>query len=103
MLGPAGGDEDSVFFPRKPVAKGQSRPPQGGKTGLDGYDIVITGGPEVTAGDLDDRKTQPFFFDRSIGGTDLAQQLCPADLEPLEIVGIVSDPHLVRVAIDDTV
>jgi len=103
VLGPSGGEELVVAFTKEPVGKDQRDRRQVGEAGLDHHLVVVAGRAVVAAGDLDDRKHKPAFFNGGVGGSDFSHEIVPAHLEPLQVIGIVADPHLIGVTVDDAI
>ena len=103
MLRPAGRQRGAVSLQADAVMEPHRHGAERFEGGLDPEQVVVEGRFAVTALHLGHREEDSLPFRLVVGNARLAHELGPADLEPTEIVGVIGDAHLVRVAVDDPV
>lgn len=103
MLGRSVGQGEVLARAQYSVTEYKRGSAHGVEFGFDQYQLVIACGSGVVAVRIDDGKVNTASFDLSVGHAQLTQEFTPAALKPAQVVGVVDDAHLIRVAINNPI
>lgn len=68
--------------------------------GLDNQDVIIARWGVVFTLHLGDGQHEPPGLDFPVGQSQVTEQFGAANLKPAQVIGVIHDPHGIRVAVD---